>query len=142
MIPAGAQEALDHWQRRLRLGDWIIRLGDGEPEPDERSHVDMHTNIRQAVILLRSDTPASQVERQVVHELLHVRLVLLERAYIAAKGHAPRGWDDSLWDLGTEAAIEALCDAVGCRPRADWGPAGSPFNEAFPPDISAGALTP
>lgn len=124
------------WQARLRLGDWTIRWAEGvEPGSDDRSTVDMFANVRQAVIRLRSDTPAGQVERQVVHEMLHIRLVIVERAFVEAKEWTPKAVDpalDAMWSLGLEAAIEALCDALGCAPRADWTPDSHPFSAAYP----------
>lgn len=123
------------WQKRLRLGDWTIRIAKGmEPDEGDRSTVVMHSNVRQAVIRLRSDTPESQVERQIVHEMLHIRLIGAERAFIEAKVWTPKASDDPLdamWHLGQEAAIEALCDALGCEPRADW--TDEVFAAAYPP---------
>lgn len=95
----------------------------------------MHANIRQAAIMLRSDTPAGQVERQVVHELLHARLVIMEQAFREAKEWTPRSVDhalDAMWALGAEGAIEALCDALGLAARGDWGPSDKSFQAAFP----------
>jgi hypothetical protein len=131
------REQLADWQRRLRLSDWHIAISTEEPEPDDRSCIDMDLPIRQAVIRFRSDTPASQVERQLVHELLHALLGGMRDAYDAARSYAPSSHDDAarrLWDRGCEFAIEALCDALTGSRRADWGPSGSPWNEAFRPD--------
>lgn len=133
-------ELLERWQRRLRLSDWHIAVSSEEPGEEDRSTIDMDARIRHAVIRFRSDTPASQVERQLVHELLHALLTGMEDAYNAARTYAPASHDEAarrLWDRGCEFAIEALCDALTGTKRADWGPAGSPWNEAFPPEVPA-----
>lgn len=135
------QQAIALWQPRLRLADWRIAASIEEPDEGQRSTVNIDVLVRSAVIRLRSDTPASQVERQVVHELLHVLLSGAEDAFRAAKEHTPKAWDDAgdrLWSRGEEFAIEALTDVLTGSRRADWGPAGSPWNRAFPPDVPAG----
>lgn len=136
-----ARAVLPHWQGRLRLSDWRLAVGDGEPGVDDRSCVDIDVLVQSAVVRLRSDTPPDQVERQLVHELLHVRLAALEDVHNLALEHTPPAFDkvaDRAWDRACEPAIEALCDALTGTTRADWGPSGSPWNEAFPPDDAAG----
>lgn len=84
---------------------------------------------------MRADTPEGQIERQVVHELLHVVLSGMEDAFRAAKEHTPKAWDDAgdrLWSRGEEAAIEALVDALTGTKRANWEPNGNVWNKAFP----------
>lgn len=137
MNPAAAlaRTALSSWQGRLRLSDWRLAVGDEEPEPNDRSTVDMDVLSRSAVIRLRSDTPASQVERQLVHELLHVRLAEIEDVHDLALEHAAPAFTQvalRAWDRACEPAIEAITDALTSTTRADWGPSGSPWNEAFP----------
>lgn len=137
------QQAIALWQPRLRLADWRIAASLEEPEPNDRSTADIDVNVRSAVIRLRRDTPPGQVERQVVHELLHVLLSGMEDAWRAAKEHTPKAWDDAgdrLWARGAEFAIEALTDALTGSRRADWGPSGSPWNNAFPPAIADEAV--
>lgn len=130
------QTAIDKWMPALRLGSWRVVHSSLEPDDaDQRSCVNIDVLIRSAVIRLRSDTPSSQVERQVVHELLHVLLSGLEDTYRAAKEHTPKAWDDAgdrMWGRAEEAAIEALTDALTGSARADWGPSGEPWNSAFP----------
>ena len=130
------QDALDIWLPRLRLHGWRVAHSPLPPSgEDERSSVDIDVNIRSAVVRLRADTPDSQVERQVVHELVHVVLSGMEDTYRAAKEHTPKAWDDAgdrMWGRAEEAAIEALTDALTGSRRADWGPSGEPWNSAFP----------
>ena len=130
------QKVIAKWQKALRLADWRIVLSGLEADPDDRSTVNMDVLTKSAVIRLRSDTPASQVERQIVHELLHIVLVGMEDAYRGAKEYTPKGWDaagDRIWSRGSESAIEALTDALTGTIRAEWGPSGSPWTDAFPP---------
>jgi len=127
--------ALKKWQSRLRLADWQIAVSNLEPDPDDRSTVNMDVRVRSAVIRLRSDTPPSQVERQVLHELLHILLSGMEDAYRAAKDYTPKAWDDPgdiVWSRGAEFAIEALTDALTGTERCEWGPVGDPWKDAYP----------
>jgi hypothetical protein len=128
--------ALAKWQSRLRLADWRIAFSDLAPQVDDRSTVDMDVRIRSAVIRLRADTPATQLERQVVHELLHVLMSGMEDTYRAAKQHTSKDWDevaDRSWDRGAEFAIEALVDALTGSRRGNWGLPEQHWNDAFPP---------
>ena len=129
-----ARELLPAWQHRLRLDDWFIRISNCKPaDKDARSQVDTHPTVRQASIQLRADTPPGAVERQLVHELLHIRFALVRTAYANTLEHTPAAFDKPngvLWDMGFEAAVEALCDALGLPARLSWCD-GKEFNDAF-----------
>ena len=61
----------------------------------------------------------------------------MQDAFAAAASYSPMKHDEAAtryWDRAAESTIEALCDALTGTTRADWGPSGSPWNEAFPPD--------
>jgi hypothetical protein len=134
------EKALRKWQPRLRLADWRIGFAGPPPGDDDRSTVDVDVKVRSAVIRLRDDTPPSQVERQVVHELLHVVVSGMEDTYIGAKAYTPKAWDeqgDRSWDRACEFAIESLTDALTGSRRADWGPSEEPWKTAFPAEESA-----
>jgi hypothetical protein len=106
-----SQDLLLLWQARLRLQDWAIRLSELPPDDgDERSSVNIDANVRQAVIRFDPVMPADQAERQLLHELLHVRLVVMEDAFSQVVGddETARQW----WKRGEESAIEALVDAL------------------------------
>lgn len=109
------------WQTRLRLLDWHIALSSQAPDDsDERSAVDMDANVRRAVIRFDPVLPDDQWERQLLHELLHVRLVMLEDAFsqVAGDDKTAREW----WQRGEESAIEAIVDAflLPGAPRRDY----------------------
>jgi hypothetical protein len=130
--------ALAKWQPRLRLADWRLAFSDLEPDEDSRSNIDLDVRIRSGVIRLRSDMPPSQIERQVVHELLHVLMSGMEDTYRSCKEFTPKAWDsagDTMWNRAEEFAIEALVDELTEVPRTDWGPAGDIWNGAFPEQI-------
>lgn len=130
-----ARRLLPGWQRRLRLGDWQVAVSDLEPEADSRSNVDYDVTLRRAVIRLLGNTPPSQIERQLVHELLHVRFALATWAWDQTRVHTPPAFDGpnkAMWNVGMEAGIEAVVDALGCAPRAEWGAESPEFISAFP----------
>lgn len=123
------------WQQRLRLVDWTIRVADDDPDPDNKSSVDFDVPTRMAAIRFRADTPAEVLERQLVHELLHVRLGELEDLLnVAIADHAsPAAELLRLWRRRTlESSIEALADALTGIPRAEWC-SGGVWDHAFPP---------
>lgn len=116
-----AREAVvRRWQVALLLSDWRIGLSSTPPDgDDERSSVDIDRNLHRAVIRFDPTVPEDQVERQVVHELLHVRLAEIEDAFRQVVG------DDSTaatwWHRSLERTIERLVDALlpDC-PRYDY----------------------
>lgn len=124
------------WQAALRLSDWHIAATNVEPDPDSRSNVEIDVNVRLAALRLRASTPMAQVDRQIVHELLHVLLAGMEDAFRAAKEYTPRAWDDAgnrMWHRAEESAIEALVDVLVGVPRGHWGPdEGKTWKAAFP----------
>ena len=59
----------------------------------------------------------------------------MQDAFDAAQNQSPLKHNEAstrYWDRSVETTIEALVDALTGTKRADWGPAGSPWNEAFP----------
>jgi hypothetical protein len=89
------------WQRRLRLRDWRVevRLAAQEEMGDEQGHVDYDdTELTAKVRLLDGDDRTSEdIERTLIHELLHLRLAAWEVPY----GHQPQ-----------ETAINLLADSL------------------------------
>lgn len=113
------------WQPRLRLPDWHIAVSPIAPdEDDERSSVEMDRNLHRAVVRFDPTLPEDQYERQVVHELLHVRLSELEDAFrqVVGDNEVAKTW----WSRSCERTVEALTDALlPDSPRRDYrgGPA-------------------
>ena len=81
-----SRDQLSEWMRKLRLTDWLIRLSEVAADDDDRSTVDIDANTRQAVIRFDPVMPADQAERQLVHELLHVRMIQIEDAFLRKIG--------------------------------------------------------
>lgn len=116
---------VQRWLVTLRLTEWHIGLSDIPCDSDdERSSVDIDRNLHRAVIRFDPTLPEDQIERQILHELLHVRLAELEDAFrqVASEDETARTW----WHRSEERAIEALTDALlPDHPRRDYrgGPA-------------------
>lgn len=118
-----SRDQLSEWMTKLRLTDWLIRLSDVAADDDDRSTVDIDANTRQAVIRFDPVMPADQVERQLVHELLHVRMIQIEDAFsqVVGEDETARQW----FKRGEESTIEALVDAfLPEQPRREYR--GSP----------------
>lgn len=111
---------LRSWQERLALADWHIGVSDVPCDDNEtRSSVDIDPILHRALVRFHPTTPRDQIERQIVHELLHVRLSDLENVFNRVVG------DDSTatawWHHGEERMIEALVDALLPKnPRREW----------------------
>lgn len=129
------QAQITAWQSELGIADWVVRYSPLEPQQGDRSTVDMDVRIRSAAVRLRHDTPASQVDRQIVHELLHVLLSGLEDVLEAAQVHTPPAFDlvaRRMWDRAMEFAIERLVSLIVGEPRGEWDPASAEWQAAFP----------
>lgn len=113
------------WQVRLRLTEWHIGVSDVAPDgDDERSSVDIDRNLHRAVLRFDPTLPLDQRDRQIVHELLHVRMAELEDCFrqVVGDDETAATW----WHRCEERMIEALTDAlVPAQPRRDYrgGPA-------------------
>lgn len=103
-------QVLSEWQGRLRLGSWQIRFSElACEEEDSRSTVDIDPSTHFAVIRFDPTLPEDQYHRQIVHELLHVRLAIAEDAFNQADTtEVLQTW----FKRGQESAIEALVDAL------------------------------
>jgi hypothetical protein len=108
------------WRDRLGLRDWHIMTSNFAPdEGDMRSCVDLDVGLQQAVVRFDPTLPDDQVERQVVHELLHARLAETRDVFDQVVGGNTVA---ATWcDRSTERAIEALVDAfLPDQPRREW----------------------
>ncbi len=114
-----------HWVGVLRLNEWHVGLSDVPcDDGDERSSVDIDRNLHRAVIRFDPTMPEDQAERQIVHELLHVRLSEMEDAFRQVVGDDETA--STWWHRSEERTIEALTDALlPDQPRREWrgGPA-------------------
>lgn len=116
---AEAQQLTEQWRPRLGLADWWVSVSSLAPgEDDSRSEVDIDRNLHRAVLRFDGDLPEDQLERQVVHELLHIRLAELEDCFRQVEGddHTARKW----WDRSQERTVEALASALVQTPRREY----------------------
>lgn len=104
-----AMEYVRHWQGPLRLGDWRITVSLREPQGTRVAEAHWDKEVRDAILTFKADTPASLLEREVVHELAHLLLA-----------------------SGEELACEVIADLTTKTQRGYWGEADI-FSEAFPP---------
>jgi uncharacterized protein YaeQ len=111
---------IGHWVDRLRLSEWTVLVSDSAPDEDDmRSMVDIDRNLHRAVIRFDPTLPATQRERQILHELIHVRLAELEDVFrlVVDDDETARTW----WHRSEERTIEAIIDAfLPDSPRVDY----------------------
>lgn len=67
-------EYLKKWQGILRLKDWDIECRLVEVEWRKSGDIKIDEANRMAVVLINSNTPSTNLEEIVIHELLHLRL--------------------------------------------------------------------
>lgn len=75
--------AIEHYQRRFRLGDWDIRYDpdNGPLDKDELAHTQLRGHQKAATMRIDAEVVDEHIARVVVHELMHI--VLLEWSFLA-----------------------------------------------------------
>lgn len=125
-------ELVARWQRALGLEDWRIGVAPIPPtDADERSSVDIDRNTHVAAVRFDPTLPDDQRERQVVHELLHVRLAELSDVFrqVAEDDEVAKTW----WHRSEERAIERLTDLlVPHEPRREYRGSAPWTSAVFP----------
>lgn len=111
---------ISRWATVLHLTDWTIFDSPIAPtEDDRRSCIDIDNATRDAVLRFDPVLPPDQLERSVLHELLHLRLVAMEDAFnqVAGDDETAQAWHHR----AKESAIEALVDAfLPGQPRRNY----------------------
>lgn len=84
------KDLLNEWKKRLRLQDWIVRLEDDVSpadmsDPDNVGETNLCESTKLATIKLMSESGVSKYsitpidkEKVLVHELMHLKLSLLD----------------------------------------------------------------
>lgn len=126
------------WAAHLGLADWHIRYSPAEPDPDAHAQTNCFAPHKQAAIRLEATLPVSQIDRKVVHELLHVSLWEVQEAFNQAVAELSVGQRDTLMTLQRDASerlIESMVDALTGIPRVEALNEGHDhhvWNSAFP----------
>ncbi|HET8784074.1 MAG TPA: hypothetical protein VFM38_00445 [Candidatus Limnocylindrales bacterium] len=113
------------WVPRLGLGSWDVRYSPLQPDrDDERASVEVDCIRRRPAIRIDAACPDTQLEREVIHELLHVLMAECEDTFDRALGDLgseARAFLRGQWERAQEFAIERLTDALlGGSTFADW----------------------
>lgn len=126
------------WQEALGLGNWRIGFSPTPPDPDAKASSQISVPTKAAAIQVQPECPEGLVDREIVHELLHV--LLAEQADLFAKGIETRGKEaievlEHQYGQHQEWIIERLVDAITGIPHGEW--AGEThehhiWSEAFP----------
>lgn len=132
------EDMTDHiaaWAQRLGLASWDVRFSPVAPDPEDRGSVDIDPLHKHAALRLDPHMPLSQVDRTIVHELLHVLWSEAEDAFgIALKSLGPAEAETlrAIWKRGEEFAIERTVDALLPKTsRGQWS-SSEAWNAAFP----------
>jgi len=130
---------IEEWAIYLGLAGWEIRFSTLPPsDDDDRGSTDIDCVHRRAVIRLDSNIPASQVDRVLVHELIHVLLADVTDTFNRTAAElAPETAKFLRGDLhrAEEWAIERLADIITGTKVEQWELVGRPDNNQ--PWISA-----
>lgn len=111
------------WQPRLCLRDFDIRVGTDEPAAGRRGESHHWPEKNAAVVCIAPTAPDSEIERIVVHEMLHVLMQQVVSTFESAKGCASPGAAAELherWEMAEEQMIEKLTIALVGQPVAVW----------------------
>ncbi len=115
---------LDGWMKRLRLGNWNVLLRGYERDqlPPEVSgqglrggQLDVYFKQGEAMVHVAESVNGDTPEEILHHELTHLRLAEMQRAFQRTKAHlAPEVWAviEAEYDDAEERAVEALSGAM------------------------------
>jgi len=116
---------LARWQPLLRLADWDIDLRLVTTEWRKSGDIKVDLDDRKAILLLKADMPAEDLEETVVHELVHLRLYALDQmleglltaVFGSDEGEPRRAFAETefmtLLESTTEDVTKALLAAAG-----------------------------
>lgn len=129
------------WAAYLGLAGWEVRFSPLAPDPDSRASMDADTHHNRAVIRIDSDAPASQIDRLIVHELLHVAMAHMEDQFVRSlseHGESAQAFLRGNWTRAEEVWIERLTSILTgteMEAFADHRPSErEPWLSAFPAD--------
>jgi hypothetical protein len=126
-----AWEALYAWQAKLGLKDWDIRITEQEPDPGYLAQVQTSPADRAAQINLCADVPLDQVEREVLHELLHIVMkpyTTPTEHLVAISGEELGVYMAHTLEDAEEVVIEQIVRAFGFPHLATWGEAAKSWS--------------
>lgn len=123
--------AIDRYQADFRLGDWDIRH---DPDPPHgkgcSAETRYHDSNRVVVLAIHPDVTGDQVERHVIHELMHVVMrdrYMLTHHVISKTGRTGLGIMDRLDEMD-ERLCELMAEAITGTP---WEPLGKVGRKHF-----------
>lgn len=130
------------WQEAFRLRDWDIRYDPDQTgiDDDAIAQLEVEDTRKRATLRIREDIEGIQIERNVVHEMMH--LVLRDYWYlanqvIAKTGDAGQGVMDVLSDY-----LERICETVAeATTGAPWEPHGDQMSKLHAPFLIDHSLT-
>lgn len=129
--------AIEKWQKRLGLSHWVIRTGDPKrffedrKEQQDEAYTVIKRDEFQAIVYLSPETPASQVERNTLHELLHLQLNELIDPMRQMGGFTVGEMD--YFEALEERFIGRMCSAL--LPDVKWEPTYQRWREFFEFDL-------
>lgn len=126
---------LRKWADYLGLGSWHVAYAPEDPDEDKHA-ADSHSFPPTEMAAIRlSPCPVSQVDRLVVHELLHVLNARLEDTFekaVSDRGSEAKALLEGLWKSEMERVIEKLVDCLTEVPREGLPQEGAVWRSAFP----------
>lgn len=126
---------IEAWQDLMGPLDYVVRYSPSSPGADNRGRVSLAAGKRLGVLTLQPDMPDDQVDRTIVHELLHCYIAGLEIAVSMLKEYTSAATDkafDTAWDHAEHYMIERLTDLIsGIRLNEFSTDTAAEWREAF-----------
>lgn len=127
--PRSVAQVIEKWQKRLGLSHWKIIAGD--PQRFDGDDVDAHIHRKvdelTAIVHVSPQAPAGQIERLVLHEMLHIPVGELVDP-LRHVGEFSVGMLDLLGVM-EERFINILCNAL--LPDTPWEPVDPTIRQKF-----------
>lgn len=130
-------DRIREWQDVLGMGHWEIQFSPLPPLKDSRASIDIDIHHLRGAFRIDSHVPASQVDRLIVHELLHALQAPMEDCLVRAlseHGESAQAFLRGSWERAQEFVNERLTSLITGTEieHFDSGDEGEPWLSAFP----------
>jgi hypothetical protein len=124
MTPRQIAKRILYWQSKLGLGSWDIRYSPVSPEDDERASCLFDVRTKYGAVCIAKDAPVDQVDRLIVHELLHMLMGEMQDCFDRSVGshqEEARSFLEGQWLRSQEWVLERLADTLTGSRRIEFG---------------------
>lgn len=112
------------WQEVVGPAGWEINFAPVDPDGDDkRASIDLDAIHRRGAMRIRADAPVSQVDRLIVHELLHAVMAGMEDTFnrsLTEHGSEVQAFLRGEWTRHQEPVIERLTSLITGTVVEQW----------------------